>query len=150
MKRTKIAEVLNRDDVRSRVMKDGAYFDVFLGIAIGMYFTSDDRFSAFHELIIDRLSFDEKLRAIEKLPLKKSYKSIAALPVIRHIQKVRNLVAHEWHIHDRDRRIINANWLYLFSDYPVSYDTPIKLARSRLWRLSATKEFLLSFEKGNT
>ena len=75
-----IAEVLNRDDVCSTVMRDGAFFEAFLGFAIGLYFTSSERVGEFHGLIVSRLTFDEKIRVLEKLPFKKKYKSIAALP----------------------------------------------------------------------
>jgi hypothetical protein len=84
MNRKELEKLLDRDDVRSRILKDGAFFDTFMGIMIGMYFTTKDRFWDFHELITDRLSFDEKARVLEKLNLKKSYKSAASMPVIRH------------------------------------------------------------------
>jgi hypothetical protein len=45
MDRKVIADALNKDEVRSRIMKDGAFFDTFLGITLGLYFTSHDRFS---------------------------------------------------------------------------------------------------------
>lgn len=137
-----IAEVLNRDEVRSRVLKDGAFFDAFMGVAIGMYFTPSDRFRHFHDLIIERLSFDERLRVLEKLPLKKSYKSAAALPVIRKVQQARNFIAHEYHVFHKHPRLAKMSWLDLFADYPASYTKPVQLARQRLARLSGTKEFL--------
>src|SRR5689334_15523425 len=118
MNRTLVGKVLNNDEVRSRVMKDAAFFDAFLGIALGLYFTSQDRVAQFYELVVDRLSFDEKLRVIEKLPLKRQYKSVAALPVVRHVQQARNLIAHEWYVTHDHRRLANAGWLYLFADWP--------------------------------
>lgn len=142
MKLEAIAEVLNRDEVRSRVMKDGAFFDAFIGVAIGMYFTTPDRFREFHDLIVERLTFEERLRVLEKLPYKKPYKSISALPVIRQVQQARNLIAHEYHIHHGHQKLQRAGWLELFSDYPASYSKPVMLARQRLLRLSGTKEFL--------
>jgi hypothetical protein len=39
-------------------MKDGAFFDTLLGIVVGLYFTSQDRFFEFHQLIVDRLADD--------------------------------------------------------------------------------------------
>ena len=56
MNRKELEKLLDRDDVRSRILKDGAFFDTFMGIMIGMYFTTKDRFWDFHELITDRLS----------------------------------------------------------------------------------------------
>lgn len=142
-----IAETLNRDEVRSRVMKDGAFFDTFIGIAIGMYFTTQERFPKFYELIIERLNFDEKIRALERLPYRKPYKSALALPVIRQVQQARNFIAHEWYAHQDHHKLRKANWLSLFSNYPASYTEPVKLARQRLLRLSGTKEFLEILEK---
>lgn len=128
-------------------MKDGAFFDAFLGVAIGMYFTTHERFHDFHELIVERMTFDQKIRILEKLPYKKAYKSIAALPVIRQVQQVRNLLAHEYYIDRRHRKLQGASWLELFADYPASYEKPVKLARQRLLRLSGTKEFLELLQK---
>ncbi len=142
MKLEVIAKVLNQDEVRSRVMKDGAFFDAFIGVAIGMYFTTSERFTEFHELIIDRLTFEERIRVLEKLPYKKPYKSIAALPVIRQVQQARNLITHEYYIDHRHRKLQRANWLELFADYPASYTKPVMLARQRLLRLSGTQEFM--------
>ena len=48
-----VAETLNRDEVRSRVMRDGAFFDAFIGIAIGMYFTNEERFQEFETFEAD-------------------------------------------------------------------------------------------------
>ncbi len=79
---------------------------------------------------------------LEKLPYKKSYKSISALPVIRQVQRARNLIAHEYCIYHGDRKIERASWLELFADYPESYNKPVMLARQRLLRLTGTKEFL--------
>lgn len=142
MNLTAIAEVLNRDVVRSIVMKDAAFFDAFLGVAIGMYFTSSERVWEFHELIVDRLTFEEKIRTLEKLPFKKPYKSVAALPVIRQVQQARNLIAHEYFISDETPKLKRAQWLTLFTDYPTSYKKPVALARQRILRLTGTKEFL--------
>lgn len=137
-----IAEVLNRDDVRSTVMKDAAFFEAFLGVAIGLYFTSSERVWEFHELIVDRLTFEEKIRTLEKLPFKKTYKSVAALPVIRQVQQARNLIAHEYHVFHGTPKLKRAQWLALFIDYPASYKKPVALARKRILRLTGTKEFL--------
>lgn len=142
MNRSAIAEVLNRDDVRSLVMKDGAFFEAFLGVAIGLYFTSSERMCEFHELVVSRLTFEERIRTIEKLPFKKSYKSVAALPVIRQVQQARNIIAHEYFVWQGTRRIQNAQWSSLFADYPDSYRKPVALARQRILRLTGTKEFL--------
>ncbi len=123
-------------------MKDGAFFDKFLGFAISIYFSDHDRFVELHELVVARLTFDEKIRVLEKLKYKKVYKSVAALPVIREVQQVRNLLAHEYYIGDDHRKFVGAKWAHLFANYPDSYAKPVKLARMRLDRLSGTKEFM--------
>jgi len=145
--RKTIAEVLNRDEVRSRVLKDGAFFDAFIGVTIGMYFTPSDRFREFHDLVIERLSFDERLRVLEKLPLKKFYKSVSALPVIRKVQQARNFIAHEYHVFDGHPKLSKAGWADLFADYPTSYVKPVQLARQRLLRFTGIKEFLALLER---
>jgi hypothetical protein len=136
-----LAKLLNSDEVRARVMKDGAFFDAFAGVMIAIYFTKA-RSRELHELIIDRLTFDQKMRVLERLPYKKQYKSIEAMPVIRQVQQVRNLLAHEYYIDQRHNKLVGASWLHLFDNYPQSYDRPVKLARMRLLRLSGSREFL--------
>jgi hypothetical protein len=136
-----IVDVLNRDDVRGRVLKDGAYFDWMAGLMIAIYFAAA-RYKLLHELIIDRLSFDQKMRVLEKLPYRKQYKAIEAMPVIRQLQQARNLLAHEHHISHRHDKLAGSSWLYLFDDYPSSYDAPVKLAKRRIDRLFASSEFL--------
>lgn len=142
MKLETLAQVLNRDDVRSQVMKDGAFFDAFLGVTIAIYFTKQERLHEFHQLIIERLNFDEKIRVLEKLKYKKVYKSIEAFPVIREVQQIRNLLAHEYYIHHAHKKLHGAKWAYLFADYPKSYLKPVQTARQRLARLAGTKEFM--------
>lgn len=141
-----LAKLLNSDEVRSRVMKDGAYFDFSAGVMIAMYFTKA-RMHELHNLVIDRLSFDQKMRVLEKLPYKKQYKSIEAMPVIRQVQQVRNLLAHEYYIHESHHKLQGAPWLPLFDNYPDSYEEPVKRARMRLHRLSGSKEFLGEYHR---
>ncbi len=61
-----ITEVLNRDDVRSRVMKDAAFFDAFIGFAIGIYFSTPERAPDFYNLILERLSLEERIRVLRE------------------------------------------------------------------------------------
>lgn len=136
-----LTKLLNSDEVRAKVTKDGAFFDSFAGVMIAMYFTKQ-RFLELHNLVVDKLSFDQKMRVLERLPYQRRYKSIAAMPVIRQVQQIRNLLAHEYYIHERHEKLNGANWLPLFENYPASYDKPVQLAKMRLRRLSGSREFL--------
>jgi hypothetical protein len=136
-----LTKLLNTDEVRARVMKDGAYFDFQAGVMIAVYFTKE-RYMLLHELIIDKLSFDQKMRVLEKIPYQKQYKAIEAMPVIRKVQQIRNLLAHEYYVDQHHKKLNGANWLSLLDDYPKSYEKPVKLAKRRMDRLFGSREFL--------
>ena len=140
-----LAKLLNRDDVRGRIIRDTSILDVEMGIAICFYFTTDQRWRAFHELIVDRLGFNDKIAILEKIPYRKKYLSLKSLTHVRHLQQVRNYVAHEHYVHQSDKKFVSAAWKPLFSNYPKSYDSAVHSARRGIGRIIGTNEFLDHF-----
>ncbi|MBB5320307.1 hypothetical protein [Marinobacter oulmenensis] len=136
-----LSEVLNRDDVKSRIIKDAAFFDAFMGVAIGLYFSRNDRFYTFHELVVERMSFNEKITVLEKIPYEKKYKSQGCFKTIRTIQRLRNIIAHEYYFHD-DKKLRKGPWKELLSNWPETYTKEFKRAKLQIERLTRTGEFL--------
>lgn len=148
MKVLSIAEILNRDDVRGRIIKDAAVIESEMGIVIAFYFTTNKRFGPFYDLIIDRLGFNDKIAILEKIPYSKRYISLKSLTHVRHLQQARNYVAHNYYIQHTDKKVASAPWKPLFSNYPKSYDSAVQAARRGIGRLTRTNEFLDHFAPG--
>ena len=140
-----LAKLLNRDDVRGRIIRDTSVIDVEMGVAICFYFTTHKRWRSFHELIVDRLGFNDKIAILEKIPYRKRYLSLKSLGNIRLLQQVRNYVAHEHYVHQSDKKFISAAWKPLFADYPKSYDSAVHAARRGIGRITSTNECLDHF-----
>lgn len=143
MKKLKeLSELLNRDDVRSKIIKDAAFFDQFMTIMIGMYFCSSERTIEFYMLIGDRLSFNDKVTILNKIQYEKKYKSLECLNTLKKVQRLRNLLAHNHYILHFDKIFRDKELIEFVSGYPESYDKAVTLARYQLRRLASTKEFL--------
>ena len=137
-----IAETLNRDDVKSKIIKDAAFLDAFMGVAVGLYFVSNDRRFSFYELVVEKLSFNQKLEILEKIPYRKKYKSYECFKTIRLIQQLRNAIAHEYFFHEGQKKLTNKPWHYLLLDWPKTYASEVNKTRRQLERLTGTNEFL--------
>src|SRR3954469_18257112 len=120
MDRAKVLKVLNRDDVRGRIVRDAAVLDDEMGLAIAFYFTTNERIDTFMDLVVGRLGFNDKLSILERLPYRKKYLALRSLTHIRQLQQARNRLAHDQYLHDRDEKLASASWLKLFEDYPIT------------------------------
>lgn len=145
MENIKLYDLLNKDEVRGKIIRDAARLEDTMGLAITFYFTTNKRYSVFEELVLNRLGFEAKVSILEKIPYKKKYKSLDHLSVIRHLQRVRNIVAHDWHVSDYPKKMKSESWSYLFEDWPVSYEKAVKKADSALGRILNTNELLDHF-----
>lgn len=145
MKKEELFELLNKDEIRGKIIRDAANLEDTMGLALTFYFTTNKRYLEFEELILNRLGFEAKVSILEKLPYKKRYKSLEYLPIIRHIQRVRNIVAHDWHVSDYPRKLKSESWAYLFEQWPISYETAVKKADTALGRIINTNEFVGHF-----
>lgn len=142
--RKRLAELLNTDDLRSKVIGNVALLDSHLGIGLTMYFgnADEDRWMVMHELIVDRLPFSQKISIFSKIPFKRRYKSLECIPNMRRLSRLRNHVAHTHYTTDVDRLFENSDSLSLLVDYPKVYDATFMKTKLQLWRVFGTKEFL--------
>ena len=143
--RKKLLDLLNEDDVRGAVIRDAADLEDTLGLALTFYFTTNQRYQSFEELVLPRLGLNDKLTILEKLPYRKQYKSLGAFNLIRHLQRVRNILAHRSHISDYPKEINTDEWAYLFVDWPVTYGRVVGNAHRYLSRLINSNEFVDHF-----
>lgn len=140
-----LLKLLNENDVRGTVIRDAAALEDALGLALTFYFTTNQRYQSFEELVLPRLGLNDKLTILEKLPYRKQYKSLEAFKLIRHLQRVRNILAHRSHISDYPKEIKSEEWAYLFVDWPVTYSRVVGNAHRYLSRLINSNEFLDHF-----
>ncbi|EPJ1915335.1 hypothetical protein ACTE7C_003577, partial [Vibrio cholerae] len=137
----KVASLLNQDDIRSRVIRDAAFFDYFVTLLIGLYFCPSSRASEFVVNVGERLSFEDKVTILKKLEIDKQYKSLECISTLKKVQRLRNILAHEFYI-SHGHKVFNDNSITKwFADYPVSYKRDVKNAKMQLRRLADTKEF---------
>ena len=139
--KNKIVELLNSDDVRSKIIANASYFDTYLGVSLSMYFSPNKRSRLLHESIIDGLSFGKKLQILSNIPFKKQYKSLDCIPTMKRLQRLRNHVAHSYFTIHFDKIFKDTDSLSLLKNYPMEYDNAINTAKHQLWRLSRVKEF---------
>ncbi len=145
MKRDDLMQLLNKDDVRGRIIKDAASLEDTLGLALTFYFTTNQRYELFEELVLSRLGLNDKISILEKLPYKKQYKSLAALKLVRQLQRIRNILAHRAHVSDYRKKINSEDWAYLFEDWPGNYERAVRNAQRHFGRLINSNEFLDHF-----
>ncbi len=145
MERAELFDLLNKDEVRGKILKDAASLEFSMNIALTFYFTTNKRHTEFEDILLEKLSFEAKISILEKLPYKRKYKSLEHLPVIRHVQRVRNRLAHDWRISDYPKRLKSESWEYLFENWPESYDNSVKQVNNALSRIIQTNEFLDHF-----
>jgi len=145
MSRKELMKLLNQDEVRGRVVRDAAALEDTLSLALTFYFTTNRRYEAFEELLLPRLSLNDKVGILERLPYRKQYKSLAAFKLIRQLQRVRNILAHRSYVSDYPKELKADDWAYLFENRPSTYDQVVGTAHRYLGRLINSNEFLDHF-----
>lgn len=143
--RKNLLELLNQNEVRGMVIRDAASLEDSLGMALMFYFTTNVRHRQFEELVLPRLGLNDKVSILEKLPYRKQYKSLEAFKLVRHLQRVRNVVAHRSYISDYPKELNAQEWAYLFEDWPATYNRVVGNAHRYLGRLINSNEFLDHF-----
>ena len=141
LKKTPV-DLLSSDEVRGRIIRDTAFLDLFLGIIIGQYFTSDDRFALMYDSIIERMTFNQKIEVLRGIVRDRRYKSAEVVQRLQRIKKLRNAVAHSHFFHEYDKLFRDKDVVALLSNYPASFKREMEAAKRQLRRLADTKEFL--------
>jgi len=141
MTKDELFTLLMKDEVRGKIIRDAASLEDTMGLAIIFYFTTSKRFEVFEELLLNRLGFEAKISILERIPYKRKYKSLEHLNILRHLQRVRNIVAHNWHISDYPKKMKTESWSYLFENWPTTYQEEVRKVNKALGRIIDTKEF---------
>lgn len=142
----KMAELLNTDEVRSKIIADASYFDFFLGFALSMYFSPPIRSILLYESVINGLSFGKKLQILSNIPFKQQYKSLDCISTLKQLQKLRNHLAHSYFTIHIDKIFKDTDSLRLLVNYPTHYDSVIKIATHQFRRLTSVREFLEAYK----
>jgi hypothetical protein len=135
IRRDELFEILNQDEVRGRVVRDAAALEDSLSLALTFYFTTNQRYESFEEPLLPRLSLNDKVGILERLPYRRQYKSLGAFKLIRQLQRVRNILAHRSYVSDYPKELKADDWCYLFENWPSTYDRVVGTAHRYLSRL---------------
>jgi len=137
----KYASLLNAHDVRGHIIQDVAFIDILLSVVISMYFTKDDRFSLFHNTIMDKMGFSQKIEILQEIVKRKQYKSAEVVQRLNRIKKLRNCIAHTNFLSTYEKIFKDESIINIISNYPESYEKEIETIKRQLRRLGDTKEF---------
>ena len=80
-----LAKLLNRDDVCGRLIRDFVSLEAKIDVALIFYFTTTAHHQPFQDLVVESVGVNDKIRILEKLPYKKQYRCLRALPLVRKI-----------------------------------------------------------------
>ena len=130
MDKIEFKTLLSDDKKAIRIIRDVAYLEWLLDIVLLGYFSNPSKINEFRELFLSRLFFSKKIDFLKKLnnerTTQKKLNSVA--DQLNKFRKVRNILAHNRIIRDKD--IINLNnnneIRKIFENYPTNYNNAIK------------------------
>ncbi len=137
MTKAQLAAFLSRDDVIARVVRRFGELEWLLNLLLTRYFTAQDRFWEFADLIVDRLSVSEKIEIVRAMRFHRPLKSQANLVrSLEKLRKLRNALAHGDSLRcDRLHRLHSDNEIMkLLSGWPGLYDREIVANKNRMNR----------------
>jgi len=143
----KLHNLLSDAAVIGDILQTAIHLEFDLDMALIDFFATRARREAFEELILDELTFHQKIEIFRQLPVNKGLKSYRlALATLSRIKRLRNYVAHGFGLRERDleRLVRDKELLAMFEDYPRSLNKEYKLARMRLYALGKSKGYALS------
>jgi hypothetical protein len=126
------------------VLRFSSLVEFDLDILLTVYFTRSDRAEHFLESVLPHLTFDRKIRLLANLPLRKSLKTVSrVIPDLRHLQKLRNTVAHSAVVSPRRLAEMckDAEIAELVFKYPASLQRLTARIRRDFLYLAKLKEF---------
>ena len=126
------------------VLRASVLVEFDLDILLTVYFTQSDRAESFLERVLPHLTFDRKIRILSQLPLRKSLKTVARIiPGLRHLQKIRNIVAHSAVVSPRRLTELckDVDVAKLLFDYPASLQSLSQQIRRDFAYLAKLREF---------
>ena len=146
MNPNELKDFLSKDDVISKIIKEFSMLDDLLNIIIARYFVKNNREYAFVTLIMERLTFSNKLNILRKAKYQKKYKSLEVINFLERLSILRNYVAHNysWSIHNNafQKLLKRPDVLKLLEGFPLVFNKEVHRSIDRLGRLQQTKDFL--------
>jgi hypothetical protein len=138
MNKQQLRTTLSSDEVAGRIIRDVATLEWELDLMLTRYFTAQERFDEFREIILNRFSFQQKIDIFEKMGFPAPMKSQPnAVKSLNKFKKLRNILAHNAFIADKELESIYSDneIMAILSDYPKSYLKEFRANKARINRL---------------
>ena len=138
MNKKELGKLLMSDEVAGRIIRDVAELEWGLDLMLTRYFTAQERFAEFSEIILARFSFQQKIDVLNKMTFPVRMKSQPnAVTSLNKFKKLRNILAHSAYISDEELDSIYSDneIMAILSDYPGTYLKEFRANNNRLNRL---------------
>jgi hypothetical protein len=138
MNKKELGKLLMSDEVAGRIIRDVAELEWGLDLMLTRYFTAQERFTEFSEIILARFSFQQKIDVLNKMTFPARMKSQPnAVKSLNKFKKLRNILAHSAYISDEELDSIYSDneIMAILSDYPGTYLKEFRANKNRLNRL---------------
>ena len=138
MNKNELKILLMSDEVVGRIIRDVAEIEWELDLMLTRYFTAQERFNEFSDLILARFSFQQKIDLLNKMSFPARMKSQPnAVKSLNKFKKLRNILAHSPYISDEELNTIYTDneIMSIISSYPDSYLKELRANKNRINRL---------------
>ena len=138
MKKSELKLLISSDEVAGKIIRDAAELEWYVELVLTRYFTAQDRFNEFMDVIIDRMSFFQKIDILRRMKLPTKMKSQPnAVASLEKLRKIRNILAHSAFISDEeiDKLYSDNEVMKILGNYPKSYRSELLATKNRLNRL---------------
>jgi len=152
MNKQQLSNLLSSDEIAGRIIRDVATLEWELDLMLTRYFTAQDRFNEFCEIILARFSFQQKIEILRKMSFPARMKSQPnAVKSLDKFRKLRNIMAHNAYISDKELdAIYHDNEIMTFlSDFPKSYLKEFRANKNRINRLMYSRLVRMNKENHN-
>ena len=138
MKTDYIEGLLASEELVVRVIKDFAELEWNLDLLLTRYFTAQERYDEFFDIIVGSLNFNQKIEIFAKMSLpQKGLSTNNAARSLKKLRKLRNLLAHtyEWTQGEIQKISTDNELARILANYPKSYDSEIINTKIRLRKI---------------
>ena len=150
MNKQQLANLLSSDEVAGRIIRDVATLEWELDLMLTRYFTAQEKFYEFGEIILSRFSFQQKIDILKKMSFPARMKSQPnSVRSLNKFRKLRNILAHNAFISDKELNSIYSDneIMAILSDYPKSYLKEFRANKNRINRLVYSRIARMKKEK---
>ena len=130
--------LLSSEELTVRVIKDFAELEWNHDLLITRYFTAQERYDEFFDIIVGNMNFNQKIEIFSKMSLPKKWVSRDnAVRSLKKLRKLRNLLAHSFELTDEDIHVIASDneLARILINYPKSYNREIINIKIRLRKI---------------